>query len=237
MPLRARLLRDQPRDLRVVPQGGIAKNNYYPGWHQQVSVTELLMNKAEWGKLSEQRKQILQVALNDAVIHTYVETEAKNPPVMQEMKDKHKVPTGGGPTRISRCSGRGGSRCWRRRAPRTPCSERPGRTGTLRTPGAGPQSHYGPGTPSFLRDFSGLDWRITLIDRIPRVASTGSHGSPEERADGSAGPVGVARVPWLARVRRSPPSCDFAARGARLPSPRSRSFLTSRFPSLDGRTP
>ena len=69
----------------------IAKNNYYPGWHQQVSVSELLMNKAEWDKLSEQHKRIIQVALNDAVIHTYVETEAKNPPVMQELKDKHKV--------------------------------------------------------------------------------------------------------------------------------------------------
>jgi TRAP-type mannitol/chloroaromatic compound transport system substrate-binding protein len=69
----------------------IAKNNYYPGWHQQVSVSELLMNKAEWDKLSDQHKRIIQVALNDAVIHTYVETEAKNPPVMQEMKDKHKV--------------------------------------------------------------------------------------------------------------------------------------------------
>jgi TRAP-type mannitol/chloroaromatic compound transport system substrate-binding protein len=69
----------------------IAKNNYYPGWHQQVSVSELLMNKAEWEKLSDQHKRIIQVGLNDAVIHTYVETEAKNPPVMLEMKDKHKV--------------------------------------------------------------------------------------------------------------------------------------------------
>jgi TRAP-type mannitol/chloroaromatic compound transport system substrate-binding protein len=69
----------------------IAKNNYYPGWHQQVSVSELLMNKGEWDKLSDQHKRIIQVALNDAVIHTYVETEAKNPPVMLEMKDKHKV--------------------------------------------------------------------------------------------------------------------------------------------------
>jgi TRAP-type mannitol/chloroaromatic compound transport system substrate-binding protein len=69
----------------------IAKNNYYPGWHQQVSVSELLMNKGEWDKLSDQHKRIIAVALNDAVIHTYVETEAKNPPVMQEMKDKHKV--------------------------------------------------------------------------------------------------------------------------------------------------
>jgi TRAP-type mannitol/chloroaromatic compound transport system substrate-binding protein len=69
----------------------IAKNNYYPGWHQQVSVSELLMNKAEWDKLSDQHKRIIQVALNDTVIHTYVETEAKNPPVMQEMKAKHGV--------------------------------------------------------------------------------------------------------------------------------------------------
>jgi TRAP-type mannitol/chloroaromatic compound transport system substrate-binding protein len=69
----------------------IAKNNYYPGWHQQVSVSELLMNKPAWDKLSEQHKRIIQVALNDAVIHTYVETEAKNPPTMQEMKDKHNV--------------------------------------------------------------------------------------------------------------------------------------------------
>jgi TRAP-type mannitol/chloroaromatic compound transport system substrate-binding protein len=69
----------------------IAKNNYYPGWHQQVSVSELLMNKTEWDKLSPQHKRIIQVALNDTVIHTYVETEAKNPPVMVEMKTKHKV--------------------------------------------------------------------------------------------------------------------------------------------------
>jgi TRAP-type mannitol/chloroaromatic compound transport system substrate-binding protein len=69
----------------------IAKNNYYPGWHQQASVSELLMNKAEWDKLSEQHKKIIQIALGDSVMHTYAETEAKNPPVMMEMKDKHKV--------------------------------------------------------------------------------------------------------------------------------------------------
>jgi TRAP-type mannitol/chloroaromatic compound transport system substrate-binding protein len=69
----------------------VAKYNYFPGWHQQTSVSELLMNKAEWDKLSEQHKRIIQVALNDAVIHTYVESEAKQFAVMQEMRDKHKV--------------------------------------------------------------------------------------------------------------------------------------------------
>jgi TRAP-type mannitol/chloroaromatic compound transport system substrate-binding protein len=69
----------------------IAKNNYYPGWHQQASVSELLINRAEWDKLSAQHKKIIQLALGDSVAHTYFETEAKNPAVMQEMKEKHKV--------------------------------------------------------------------------------------------------------------------------------------------------
>jgi TRAP-type mannitol/chloroaromatic compound transport system substrate-binding protein len=69
----------------------IAKNNYYPGWHQQVSVSELLINRQKWNELSEQHKMIIRLALNDSVIHTYAETEAKNPAVMQKMKDKHKV--------------------------------------------------------------------------------------------------------------------------------------------------
>jgi TRAP-type mannitol/chloroaromatic compound transport system substrate-binding protein len=34
---------------------------------------------------------IINLALGEAIIHTYVETEAKNPPVMQEMKTKHGV--------------------------------------------------------------------------------------------------------------------------------------------------
>jgi TRAP-type mannitol/chloroaromatic compound transport system substrate-binding protein len=69
----------------------IAKNNYYPGWHQQASVSELLMNRAEWDKLSTQHKKIIQLALGDSVAHTYFETEAKNPAVMQQMKEKHNV--------------------------------------------------------------------------------------------------------------------------------------------------
>jgi TRAP-type mannitol/chloroaromatic compound transport system substrate-binding protein len=69
----------------------IAKNNYYPGWHQQVSVSELLINRAEWNKLSEQHKMVIKLALGESVAHTYFETEAKNPAVMQQMKEKYGV--------------------------------------------------------------------------------------------------------------------------------------------------
>jgi TRAP-type mannitol/chloroaromatic compound transport system substrate-binding protein len=69
----------------------IAKNNYFPGWHQQTSVSELLINRQKWGELSDQHKMIIQLALGESVMHTYAETEAKQFPVMQEMKAKHGV--------------------------------------------------------------------------------------------------------------------------------------------------
>jgi TRAP-type mannitol/chloroaromatic compound transport system substrate-binding protein len=69
----------------------IAKNNYYPGWHQQVSVGELLINGDRWKELSEQHRMLIKLALGESVIHTYAETEARNPEVMTQMKDKHGV--------------------------------------------------------------------------------------------------------------------------------------------------
>ena len=38
----------------------VAKYNYYPGWHQQSSIGELLMNKAAWEALDDQNKAILR---------------------------------------------------------------------------------------------------------------------------------------------------------------------------------
>ena len=69
----------------------IAKWNYFPGWHQQVSVSELLMNKDEWNKLSEQHQMIIKVGLGDSVMHTFAETEAMNFGAMKVMREKHGV--------------------------------------------------------------------------------------------------------------------------------------------------
>jgi TRAP-type mannitol/chloroaromatic compound transport system substrate-binding protein len=63
----------------------IAKFNYYPGWHQQVSVSELLMNKAAWDALPDQYQAMLEIAAGESIHHTYVETEAKNPGAMNKM--------------------------------------------------------------------------------------------------------------------------------------------------------
>ena len=44
----------------------IAKYNYFPGWHQQVSCSELLMNKKAWDALPEQYKAMIEVAAQRA---------------------------------------------------------------------------------------------------------------------------------------------------------------------------
>jgi TRAP-type mannitol/chloroaromatic compound transport system substrate-binding protein len=69
----------------------VAKFNYYPGWHQQVSVSVLLMNKAAWEGLSDQHQAMLEVAAGESIHYTYAETEAKNPQAMNEMMEKYGV--------------------------------------------------------------------------------------------------------------------------------------------------
>jgi TRAP-type mannitol/chloroaromatic compound transport system substrate-binding protein len=69
----------------------IAKNNYYPGWHQQVSCSELLMNRDAFNKLSDQYKAMVEIATKAQVIETYADTEAKNPAAMNNMLSKFGV--------------------------------------------------------------------------------------------------------------------------------------------------
>jgi len=69
----------------------IAKNNYYPGWHQQVSCSEILMNKAKFDALPDPYKAMIEMAAGESVAHTYAETEAKNPQAMGEMLKKYNV--------------------------------------------------------------------------------------------------------------------------------------------------
>jgi TRAP-type mannitol/chloroaromatic compound transport system substrate-binding protein len=69
----------------------IAKFNYFPGWHQQVSCSELLMNKKAYDALPENYKAMIQIATQAQTIYTYAETEFTQFGVMAEMRDKHQV--------------------------------------------------------------------------------------------------------------------------------------------------
>ena len=69
----------------------IAKNNYYPGWHQQISCNEFLMNKAAFDALPDEYQAMIEVAAGRQVMYTYAETEGTNFIAMGEMKEKHGV--------------------------------------------------------------------------------------------------------------------------------------------------
>ena len=69
----------------------IAKYNYFPGWHQQVSCSELLMNKEKYDALPDAYKGMVQAAVGEQTALTYAETEALNPQAMIEMGEKHGV--------------------------------------------------------------------------------------------------------------------------------------------------
>ncbi len=69
----------------------IAKFNYYPGWHQQVSCSEFLYNKAKFDELPDSYQAMIEIAAGYEVIYTYVDSEAKNPAAMNAMQSKYGV--------------------------------------------------------------------------------------------------------------------------------------------------
>ena len=71
----------------------IAKNNYFPGWHQQVSISQLLINKEKWDELPDQFQAMIEIGCGDSIHHTYAETEYVNPFAMVEMGEKYGVQT------------------------------------------------------------------------------------------------------------------------------------------------
>ena len=69
----------------------IAKNNYFPGWHQQVSVNSLYINMDKWNSLPDQYQAMIEIACGDSITFTYAETEYVNPFAMIEMSEKYGV--------------------------------------------------------------------------------------------------------------------------------------------------
>ena len=69
----------------------IAKHNYYPGWHQQVSVGQLLMNMTAYKALPAAYSKMIDMAAGANILSNYAESEAANPKAMNEMLSKYGV--------------------------------------------------------------------------------------------------------------------------------------------------
>lgn len=69
----------------------IVKNNYFPGWHQQATVFELMINKDTWNKMSEQQQAIVEVVCKASMTESLAEAEAGQPPALKEQVNKNGV--------------------------------------------------------------------------------------------------------------------------------------------------
>ena len=54
----------------------LVKNNYYPGWHQQATTFELLINKDVWNGMTDQQRMILEVISKASVADSFAHGEA-----------------------------------------------------------------------------------------------------------------------------------------------------------------
>ena len=69
----------------------IAKYNYFPGWHQQATLFELLINKDVWNSMSERQKMLIEILCYASTYNTMAYAESIQAPVLLENVNKHGV--------------------------------------------------------------------------------------------------------------------------------------------------
>lgn len=69
----------------------IAKYNYFPGWHQQATVFELLINKDVWNSMSDHQRMVIEMITRAATLDAFAYTEAIQAKVMKENVEKRGV--------------------------------------------------------------------------------------------------------------------------------------------------
>lgn len=69
----------------------VVKFNYFPGWHQQATFLEFIINKNKWNELSDSQKAIIEMACNEGLINSLAEGEGTQFTAMKENIDKYGV--------------------------------------------------------------------------------------------------------------------------------------------------
>lgn len=66
----------------------IAKNYYFPGWHQQSTTFELIINKAKWDAMSKSQQALLKLACRANYANGMAEGEAIQGKALKELQSK-----------------------------------------------------------------------------------------------------------------------------------------------------
>lgn len=67
----------------------IAKYNYFPGWHQQATIFELLVNKNTWNDMSKQQRSAVEMTCKANIVTSLAESEAaQGPAIKRNVKER-----------------------------------------------------------------------------------------------------------------------------------------------------
>ena len=66
----------------------VAKNNYFPGWHQTFTATHMVVNLGLWNALNEADQQMLQSACDTGTVKSLAASEARQGPVIASLAEQ-----------------------------------------------------------------------------------------------------------------------------------------------------
>ncbi|MDG4719929.1 MULTISPECIES: TRAP transporter substrate-binding protein [Thalassospira] len=66
----------------------VAKYYYFPGWHQQSTLFDLMMNKEKWDGLDKTQQAQIEAVCNDNLAYGFAEGEAIQFAALKELKEK-----------------------------------------------------------------------------------------------------------------------------------------------------
>jgi TRAP-type mannitol/chloroaromatic compound transport system substrate-binding protein len=66
----------------------VAKHYYFPGWHQPISMIELMVNLDDWNSLSATQQQIIDSVCKESILQSFAQGEAIQFSALQELESK-----------------------------------------------------------------------------------------------------------------------------------------------------
>lgn len=69
----------------------IAKYNYFPGWHQQATFVDILINKDKWNSLSKSQQTLIEMSTYASILNSIAEGEASQGIAIKNNIEKNNV--------------------------------------------------------------------------------------------------------------------------------------------------
>nr|VFK53136.1 MAG: TRAP-type mannitol/chloroaromatic compound transport system, substrate-binding protein [Candidatus Kentron sp. TUN]VFK53974.1 MAG: TRAP-type mannitol/chloroaromatic compound transport system, substrate-binding protein [Candidatus Kentron sp. TUN] len=69
----------------------VADYNYFPGWHQQATILELLINQDQWNEMTKGQQRLMEIACKASMMDSFAHGEAIQAASMQRNRDERGV--------------------------------------------------------------------------------------------------------------------------------------------------